>query len=127
MVINNSTFDGIKGFWLGRHHYDAQFYLINSHFSENMANKPIFKKTYTDILKNRANLYGSRYFFFNNLSDNNYSWTKDNFFPKKDYLKNKNIEQWVFKNKWSPKKVLKDIMNKVEAKKFSTEKFQLNR
>ncbi|MBN2350251.1 MAG: hypothetical protein JXJ22_15535, partial [Bacteroidales bacterium] len=42
-VIKNSSFDGVEGFKLGRHHYEAQFYLINCKFSKNMANVPIYR------------------------------------------------------------------------------------
>ncbi|HPC36970.1 MAG TPA: pectinesterase family protein, partial [Candidatus Marinimicrobia bacterium] len=48
-VIVNSTFDGVPGFQLGRHHYDAQFFLIDCTFSENMADQPIYLKTYDDV------------------------------------------------------------------------------
>ena len=38
-VLVNCTFNGYDGFKLGRYHRDAQFYLINCRFSENMAEK----------------------------------------------------------------------------------------
>ncbi len=41
-VIRNSRFDGVPGFPLGRYHRDAQFFLLDCTFSNNMADKEIF-------------------------------------------------------------------------------------
>lgn len=126
LVVNNSHFDGIKGFWLGRHHYDAQFYLINSTFSNNLANTPIFRKTYSNTDKNKDNLYGERYFFFDNKANGNYPWIENNFNPKKTYLKNKSMEQWVFKNKWSPNQILSKLEKFIKTVQFESDKLTIN-
>lgn len=125
LVVNNSSFDGIKGFWLGRHHYDAQFYLINSTFSNNMANTPIFKKTYSDISRIKPNLYGARYFFSNNSSTGSYPWASDNFYPNKSHLKKQTLEQWVFKDKWFPNQVLSQLKQSMKTKKFQAKIIQI--
>ncbi|MGJ8693844.1 MAG: pectinesterase family protein [Thalassotalea sp.] len=122
LVVNNSYFDGIKGFWLGRHHYDAQFYILNSAFSENMADKAIFKKTYEDIERIKPNLYGSRYFFFNNQADNLADWAANNFNPDKTHLKNQSIESWVFNKQWYPNQVIAELSTLVEAAGFPADK-----
>lgn len=127
LVVANSQFDGIKDFWLGRHHYDAQFYLIDSQFSDNMANKPIFKKTYANLDKIRANLFGDRYFFFGNQSSQAYPWLADNFFPNKTYLKNQSLEQWVFNGKWQPNKVLAQLQGEITKAKFTADILQLKK
>jgi pectinesterase len=127
LVVNNSSFDGIKDFWLGRHHYDAQFYVIKSQFSQNMADKPIFKKKYNDKGKNRANLYGDRYFFSNNLSANQYPWTADNFSPNNTYLKNQTLEEWVFNKKWYPNQVIAKLNRAIEIAKFKADKLTVNK
>ncbi|NVK25248.1 MAG: polysaccharide lyase [Gammaproteobacteria bacterium] len=123
LVVNNSSFDGIEGFWLGRHHYDAQFYLLNSKFSVNMADKPIFKKKYNNKNKERANLYGARYFFQNNFGEGNYDWTQDNF-RLEDIIpqKHKNISQWVFKGQWQPKKTLLQLQQWIEDRQLNVVK-----
>lgn len=126
LVVNNSAFDGIKDFWLGRHHYDAQFYVINSTFSDNMADKAIFKKTYTDINRIRSNLYGERYFFFNNTSKVSYPWTANNFYPSKTHLKSQSLEQWVFNDKWQPNQVIAQLEQTIKTVKFDTKKFHIN-
>src|ERR1700694_628005 len=41
-VLKNCSFDGFTGFNLGRYHRDAQFYLLDCHFSKNMADKDIY-------------------------------------------------------------------------------------
>ena len=127
LVVTDSRFDGVKDFWLGRHHYDAQFYLINSNFSENMADKPIFKKKYNDKGKIRANLYGDRYFFSNNRSVKPYPWTADNFYPNKTHLKNKTLEEWVFNKKWYPNKTLAKLNHAIIQANFNADKLTINR
>ncbi|MDP3684583.1 MAG: pectinesterase family protein, partial [Ignavibacteria bacterium] len=63
-VIRNSSFDGVKGFELGRHHYEAQFYLLDCVFSDSMSREPIYRVVYADSTKNRPFNWGSRYYFF---------------------------------------------------------------
>jgi hypothetical protein len=65
LVIVNSSFDGVSGFHLGRHHYDAQFFLINCSFSDNMSDRPIYLKTYDDQRRNNPYLWGERKYFYN--------------------------------------------------------------
>ncbi len=110
LVVNNSSFEGVKGFWLARHHYDAQFYLLNSTFSANMADQPIFKKKYNNKSKERANLYGARYFFQNNTGEGLHDWAQNNF-RLEDLIPQKytDIQHWVFKDQWQPKKTLQQL------------------
>ena len=126
LVVNNSHFDGIDNFWLGRHHYDAQFYVMNSTFSKNMADKAIFKKIYNDKNKIRANLYGNRYFFFNNNSKVSFPWTADNFYPYKTHLKNQTLEQWVFNGRWQPNTVITLLNQIIQAKEFPANRLTVN-
>lgn len=119
LVVNHSEFDGIEGFWLGRHHYDAQFYLLNSTFSENMADKPIFKKRYNNKGKERPNLYGARYFFENVQSASSYDWMVENFrlsdvIPKQ----HRDLQDWVFKGQWRPTQTLEKLQDVIS--RYST-------
>jgi len=125
LVVNDSEFDGVKGFWLGRHHYDAQFYLINNQFSSHMADKPIFKKTYPDKSRNKANKFGARYFFANNQNINSYSWARNNFQPTNTYLAQQTVEQWVFGDKWQPNAVLHNLAQQINKTAFATDSFSL--
>lgn len=117
LVVVNSKFDGVKGFQLGRHHYDAQFYLLNSAFSERIANAPIFKKRYPlETKRERPNLYGARYFFEANLTSPEIKWARDNF-RLGDIIPTTypDITAWVYNNSWSPNeelKILKELIAK---------------
>jgi pectinesterase len=75
-VLKNSRFDGVPNFALGRHHLEAQFYLIDNTFSFNMKNQQIFFAT-----SNPPNTlqWGQRYYYFNNFRDSiNYTWYANN-------------------------------------------------
>jgi pectinesterase len=117
LVVNNSSFDGVEGFWLGRHHYDAQFYLLNSTFSATMADKPIFRKQYNNKNRERANLYGQRYFFQGNQHGGAFPWLAENF-RTSDVLSQQlpTIEAWVFNNEWHPNQKLNDLSRFLQKK-----------
>jgi len=103
-VIRNSSFDGVKGFELGRHHYEAQFYLLDCVFSDSMSREPIYRVVYADSTKNRPFNWGSRYYFFNcKSSSENLDWIKNNLHTTNELLKPEDITpQWTFDNKWDP-------------------------
>ncbi|WP_392344800.1 pectinesterase family protein [Pseudoalteromonas prydzensis] len=130
LVVANSTFDGVENFWLGRHHYDAQFYLFNNQFSERMADKAIFKKTYDDVSRNRANYYGARYYFYANQSPIKFPWLATNITQAQHtQFTEPSLEQWVFKGNWQPTKVLaelqKELQKETQNHKFTSEPFKL--
>ncbi|QLJ10062.1 pectinesterase family protein [Pseudoalteromonas sp. JSTW] len=122
-VVANSEFNGVEGFWLGRHHYDAQFYLFGNQFSDNLADKPIFKKTYADKQRDQPNRWGSRYFFANNKAP--YAWLDDNFQPKQLNIEENNLVDWVFKGEWQPKQQLQMLKQQLATQNFKTDAFQL--
>jgi pectinesterase len=110
-VIRNSYFDGTPGFPLGRHHRDAQFYLIDCKFSKNMADKNIYfypSKTPV-VLKWGEN----RYYYFNCHGDSvDYTWHADNLYKAPGSPKSEEITAaWTFKGKWDPYKYLREINN----------------
>jgi len=102
-VLKNCSFDGFKGFNLGRYHKDAQFYLINCRFSENMADKDIYL-----VATDNKILWGRRVFYFNCHRDGgDYTWFTNNLnaasgSPKADDI----TVNWLFKNNWRPDKDL---------------------
>ena len=104
-VLDGCSFDGVDGFYLARHHYEAQFYLLNSTFSESMKDKPIEHVVYKDKPeKNRPYFYGNRYFFFNCSRDaGSYDWFSDNLdqWPKGITPDIINAE-WTFDDQWNP-------------------------
>ena len=107
-VLKNCSFDGVEGFQLGRHHYEAQFYLLNCSFSKNMADTPIYRVTYPDHPeKDRPFNWGKRYYFYNcHREGNKYSWFKDNLSIAKNSSDPSLITPaWTFDNKWNPESV----------------------
>ncbi|MEJ5350175.1 MAG: pectinesterase family protein [Melioribacteraceae bacterium] len=104
-VVVNSHFDGVKNFELGRHHYEAQFYLINCTFSKNMADKPIYRVTYKDDpSRNRQFIWGPRYYFYNCKGDSiNYDWFKNNLNEAENAPAPHDINpDWTFNHQWDP-------------------------
>ncbi|MCB9308568.1 MAG: pectate lyase [Lewinellaceae bacterium] len=73
-VIKNSEFIGDDGYKLGRYHRDAQLYLINCTFSENMADAKIYN------VKGDNNLrWGERIYYYNcKKKGGTYDWYKNN-------------------------------------------------
>ncbi|MFH1197249.1 MAG: pectinesterase family protein [bacterium] len=103
-VIKNSSFDGVEGFKLGRHHYEAQFFFIDCRFSKNMADVPIYHVTYEDTTRNQPCNWGERYFFQNcSHGGANYRWLEDNLFSVNGFIEPNNITPaWTFNFLWDP-------------------------
>ncbi|HEY7750656.1 MAG TPA: pectinesterase family protein [Ignavibacteriaceae bacterium] len=108
-VLKNCRFDGIKGFPLGRFHWDAQFYMIDCTFSENMADKKIF---FAPSNPPRELKWGEdRQYYFNchgQLTD--YDWHQGNLYlapgnPKPEMIN----ASWTFDFKWDPVKELESF------------------
>jgi pectinesterase len=98
-VLKNCSFDGYKGFRLGRYHKDAQFYLIDCRFSANMADSDIYLVPTT----NRIN-WGRRVYYSGcHREGGDFSWFQTNLAsapgaPQASQLNS----QWVFTGKWHP-------------------------
>ncbi|WP_315817273.1 pectinesterase family protein [Paraflavitalea speifideaquila] len=94
-VLNNCSFEGYDGFKLGRYHRDAQFYLINCSFAQNMADKPISRVPTNNLVQ-----WGERVYYFNchRQGGNDFAWYANNL-PVG--LKAANINSnWVFGDRW---------------------------
>ena len=98
-VFVNCNFKGYDGFKLGRYHRDAQFFLINCRFADNMSDTPIYQ-----VNTNNQIQWGKRIYFFNCKRNNGevIEWFANNL-PKNITEKDINTE-WVFRNKWNPNK-----------------------
>ena len=103
-VLRNCAFDGVKGFELGRHHYEAQFYLLDCTFSDSMKDKPIYRVVNADPKQNRPFNWGERYYYYRpQKSGTQYSWLKDNFNSSVNNFKAADITPaWTFDGKWDP-------------------------
>ena len=105
MVINNSTFDGVEHFFIGRHHYDAQMFVLNCHFTEKLADLPLYRKTYKNKPeKDKPYIFGDRHYYFNCKRDEgNYEWLNDNLTEYSSKIKVEDItSSWTFDNQWEP-------------------------
>jgi pectinesterase len=96
-VLKNCKFDGYKNFKLGRFHKDAQFYLLDCSFSENVANQDIYL-----VSTNNKIEWGKRVYYFNCKKDGgDYDWYKNNLSTAKNSPQAKDINaDWVFGGKW---------------------------
>lgn len=103
-VIVNSHFDGVKGFELGRHHYEAQFYLIDCIFSDSMSTRPIYRVTYpNEPDRDRPFNWGARYYFSGNKANTKLEWNKNNLETAFGSPSKKQVTpMWVFDGMWNP-------------------------
>jgi pectinesterase len=99
-VINDSYFDGVSGFPLGRNHHDAQFYLVNCRFSKNMADRPFYRPASSP----REWQWGDRHYFFNCHRDSaDFEWFRDNLSSAEGSPRPEEISaRWTFEGKWDP-------------------------
>lgn len=119
LVVRDSHFDGVPGFMLGRRHYDGQFYLINNSYSQNMADKPIFRHTYpTEPERDRANLWGDRnYFSHQDHANAIYPWLATNLSQHPGAISAEQITaRWAFANRWDPEAELTRLYLLLEQK-----------
>lgn len=101
-VLENCHFDGVEGFDLGRHHYEAQFYLLNCTFSRNMSDRPIYLHRYEDQSKNRPYFWGDRRYFYNCKHEGgNPEWMNNNLPLDADSIN----AAWTFDGLWDPEAV----------------------
>ncbi|MCB0638933.1 MAG: hypothetical protein KDC54_20030, partial [Lewinella sp.] len=105
-VIRWSTFDGVPDFALGRHHREAAFYLLDCHFSERMATKPIYDEQRHDLQ------WGQRYYYHNTHRDQeDLPWMADNLAEAKGQPTPAMITAaWTFKGEWDPEAQLDGLL-----------------
>lgn len=67
LVVTDSTFYGVNGFELGRHHYDGQFVLLRNRFSAALSSQPLYRRTYpTEPWRDQPVRFGGRYWLYGN-------------------------------------------------------------
>ena len=94
-VLVNCSFKGYDGFMLGRYHRDAQFYLINCVFADNMRDSAIYRVPTNNVIQ-----WGQRVYYYNcHRKAGDYKWFADNINKE---LANKFNVAWVFGNRWKP-------------------------
>ncbi|AXY75649.1 pectinesterase [Paraflavitalea soli] len=94
-VLYNCSFEGYDGFRLGRYHRDAQFFLVNCSFAQNMADKPIYRVATSNSIQ-----WGERIYYYNchRQGGNDFAWYANNL-PEGIIAKNINAA-WVFGDRW---------------------------
>lgn len=95
-ILKNCSFDGYDGFKLGRHHRDAQFFLIDCKFSANMKDTLIYHVPATEIK------WSERIYYYNchRMGGNDFAWYNNNL-PAGINVNDITLN-WLFKNKWNP-------------------------
>ncbi len=98
-VIRHSRFDGVPDFRLGRHHRDAQFYLVDAELSSTMADRPIYGADAPDPRQ-----WGERYYFANAHRDGgDYAWFADNLHTADGAPRDEDVTAtWTFGGRWDP-------------------------
>jgi PelA/Pel-15E family pectate lyase len=95
-VLLNCKFSGDDNFNLGRYHRDAQFYLLNCTFANNMADKDIYL-----VPTNNKILWGRRVYYYNcHRAAGDFAWYKNNL--PADFGINEFNVPWVYDYKWNP-------------------------
>jgi len=106
-VIRNSTFDGVKGFALGRNNRDGQFFILDSFFSKNMADKPIYHAPGTSTFR-----WPLRAYFWNARREGGpLAWLADNLGLAKGAPRADEIDaRWTFAGAWDPEETLPAVL-----------------
>ena len=106
-VIRRSRFDGVKGFPLGRNNRDGQFFLLDSRFSENMADRPIYRPSAPDTY-----LFPARYYYWHNHRDGgDFPWFADNLETADTAPHPRAVTaRWTFAGKWDPEATLPPVL-----------------
>jgi pectinesterase len=108
-VIRYSSFDGVPNFPLGRHHRDAQIYLLDCVFSRNMADRPIYlaRSPNAEVWK-----WGTRHYFYNcHREGGDFGWFKDNLHEAEASPKPEDVTaKWTFGGRWDPEATMPSVL-----------------
>lgn len=96
-ILVNCRFKGYDGFMLGRYHRDAQFYLINCSFANNMRDSAIYRVPTTNVIQ-----WGHRVYYYNchREGGKDFNWYSNNLPAKLNALDI--TVDWLFKKSWNP-------------------------
>jgi pectinesterase len=107
LVIRRSSFDGVPGFPLGRHNRDGQIYVLDSVFSERMADRPIY------LAGDPASFqWGLRSYYASNRRDGgDYAWFADNLDRAPGAPRPQDVTPaWTFGGRWDPEATLPAVL-----------------
>lgn len=102
LVVRHSRFDGVPGIALGRNHRDAQFYLLDSELSANIADRPIYQVPEPDRY-----IWGERYYYANvHRAGGDFAWFADNLRTAVGSPRDEDITpEWTFGDRWNVEKL----------------------
>lgn len=102
-VLVNCSFSGFDGFNLGRYHRDAQFFLLDCSFANNMADRDIYLVPTNNLIR-----WGRRIFYKNcHREGGDFAWHADNLVEADGSPSLSSITvDWLFKNKWKPQSLI---------------------
>jgi pectinesterase len=135
-VLRNCKFDGVERFVLGRHHVDAQIFLLDCQFSKNLLDRPIQRVVYpignkeaTDADRKRnaeldlKNRWGERAYFSNCHHDGgDFAWHADNLWTAQGAPQaNAITPAWTFAGTWDPTSTTPPKIEKVHSEEDVTE------
>ncbi len=107
LVIRRSNFDGKPGFALGRHHRDAQFYLLDCFFSENMKNQKIYWEGRDEIQWGPERIY----YYNTHRPVFDWPWHRDNLHDAPGAPDPEDITaSWTFNREWDPESQLDGLL-----------------
>ncbi len=96
-VLVNCSFKGYDGFMLGRYHRDAQFYLVNCSFADNMRDSAIYRVPTANTIR-----WGERIYYYNcHRKAGDYKWFADNITRQQA---GDVTAGWLFGSRWYPGK-----------------------
>jgi PelA/Pel-15E family pectate lyase len=106
-VIRRSRFDGVKDFPLGRNNRDGQFFVLDSRFSANMADRPIYRPSAPETY-----LFPERNYYWHNHRDGgDFPWFADNLESADTAPAPRAVTaRWTFAGKWDPEVTLPAVL-----------------
>lgn len=98
-VLKRCSFEGFDGFNLGRYHKDAQFFLLECLFADNMSDTPIYRVPTQNIIQ-----WGERIYYQDcTRKAGNYGWFADNLpVDGSTPPPHKMDLAWTFNGRWNP-------------------------
>jgi pectinesterase len=112
-VLRNCRLGGVKGWQLGRHHYDACFYLLDCTFDPNLRDSPLARTKGDQELQ-----FGEdRHYYYNcHREGGDYEWFKDNLDKAPGSPRPEDITPaWTFGGKWDPESTTPPKMISIKA------------
>jgi pectinesterase len=129
-VLRDCALDGVEGWYLARHHHDAQFYFLNCTFSRSMIDRAPYRVIYPlggavatakDVAKNqeldKTNVWGERAYYLNcHREGGDYAWHADNLArapgaPTAERLG----AAWTFSGTWDPERTAAPTIERIST------------